>query len=762
MEPTSNCSNGGIGYQEPNVECHLADIDDGTSLLRRLSLSSSSSSSAAAAAANVNNANVADDNIFDEDCSYYEDNDHAVAGLEVWFNDNEYVNVIDDDGDEDYSQQYYEFMYWCHELGCAIGSSPLIRTLRVQDNAAENASLTATFIEPVATNRSIEHLSLNAVFNSGVEIFRIFAPFVEHNHNLRSIEFHVWYAWKLTGMKEFISALANSIRLERIDLIKARMGDHTAADLCNALNSMPGLCLLTNLNLKGNHIGREGCKALCCLLANETTNLQCLNLSENDFDDQCMKDLTNGLTKNHTIKVLDLSDIVQVTPDGWRDFAAYLTICTLERLDLRGIKLGGHGAMSFGIALDLNNAMKLKYLSLSGVKSVTNTGWRVLSNGLCSMAIEELHLCQANIDDEDAVSMVSAVAKTKHLKSLHMGNRSMTSAGWIQCFRLLSVSGIRLEELRLRENSIDDEAAAILTELLVVNNTVLTYLDLSSSESVSSAGWVRCFQLLLGSSNSNLKTLSLDHNEIDDDGARVLVDLLSENYSVSILSLRGYANSMSFDGWLGFRRLLQPSSTSSMLKELNLGAERDSRLLDAEYVALFAQALKGTSLKVLSLFDCRNDDDDYEFEDVYSPTIPICAWDALEKALCDTSSIANVCSSNHSLYKIWEFHWENYEEVIPSEIQTLMRMNRNKNKAEVVRRKLMKHYFSKASNVERTFANFATTMMPDAIGWVGSDRLGFSTMYRLLGSMPWLLQSKPIPIATATMMEPPAKFRKVE
>ena len=733
MEPTNNCSNGGIGYQEPNVECHLADIDydgDTAPLLRRLSVSASAN-----------------------------DSDRAISALEVRFSD----SVNDDDNEDGCGHDHNKSKLY-NELGGAIGNSQQLRTLRIRENSIETVRHFEIFLEHVATNRSIEHLSLDIIYCIGVnKIFRIFTPFVEHNHNLRSIEFKL-LQWKdMTEIRDFFSALAHSktIRLENVSLISAKIGNHGTADLCTALKSMPGGRYLTNLNLERNIISRAGCKALGGFLANETTNLQCLNLSMNDFDDQCMDDLTCGLMKNNTVKVLDLSNLPRVSPDGWRAFAAYLTICTLERLDQRGNKLGGEGAISFGIALDINNAMKLKHLNLSEVKSVTTTGWRVLSTGLCSMAIEELYLSETDIDDEGAVSMVSAVAKTKHLKSLHMSNQSMTSAGWIKCFRFLSDSDIRFDELRFLRNNMDDETAVIFFELLVANNTTLKYLDLSSSDSVSSAGWIRCFQLLLGS-KSNLKTLVLDHNEIDDDGARMLIKLLSENYSVSTLSLLGHTDLMSTDdGWMNFCLLLLPSSTSSMLKELNLGAVNDSELMNALYVAVFAQALKGTSLEVLRLFDCSNYDDYDYAEDYYSPNIPMQGWDTLARSLCDSSSITNVCTSNHSLYELWEFHW-NSTEVIPSEIQSLLRMNRNKNKAEVVRTKLMMHYFSKASNVEQTFANFTTTMMPDAIGWVGSDRLGFSTMYRLLGSMPWLIQSKPIPIATATMMEPPAKFRKVE
>jgi hypothetical protein len=213
MEPT-NCSNGGIGYQEPNVECHLANVDDAT--LSRLSSSASA-----------------------------KDNDRAITGLKVWFVDN----------DEGY---HHREDNWYKELGGAIGSSQQLRTLRIQDTAFENVSHTKSFLKQVATNRSIEHFSLNGILLfSEFEIFRVFAPFVAYNQNLRSIEF-VSHNWDLTGINDFISVLAQSktIRLENIALISTAMGDHTTTCFCNALSSISGLSHLRNLNLGGNKIGR--------------------------------------------------------------------------------------------------------------------------------------------------------------------------------------------------------------------------------------------------------------------------------------------------------------------------------------------------------------------------------------------------------------------------------------------------------------------------------------------------------------------------
>ena len=87
MEPTSICSNGGIGYQEPNnVECHLADIDDdddtATTLLRRLSTLSSVSASA-------------------------NDNDRAISALEVLCSDSGNDDDSEDGCGHDHKYKLY-------------------------------------------------------------------------------------------------------------------------------------------------------------------------------------------------------------------------------------------------------------------------------------------------------------------------------------------------------------------------------------------------------------------------------------------------------------------------------------------------------------------------------------------------------------------------------------------------------------------------------------------------------------------------------
>ena len=130
-------------------------------------------------------------------------------------------------------------------------------------------------------------------------------------------------------------------------------------------------------------------------------------------------------------------------------------------------------------------------------------------------------------------------------------------------------------------------------------------------------------------------------------------------------------------------------------------------------------------------------------------------WNAFAKALCDNLSLASIFSSNHSLYKIVDSNDPYYRHIVES----LLIMNREKNKTEVIRNKVLKFFFTDTDSLERTYADVVMMVMPDVIGWIGRDCLGFSTMYVLLHSMPWCINigANYVPLAA----EPPAKVCKV-
>jgi hypothetical protein len=352
-----------------------------------------------------------------------------------------------------------------------------------------------------------------------------------------------------------------------------------------------------------------------------------------------------------------------------------------------------------------------------------------------------------------------------HYKTLNMGRSSsfglrsdgITSAGWIQCFPLLIDSFISLENLLLPVNNI--EGAAMLVELLGAH-TSLKLLDLTSSNSITSEGWIRCFQLLLNSKPS-LDTLLLDRNSIDNEGAELLIELIAGDFSLSTLSLQRNA-SITIDGWSMFTEVLHPSSCSK-LKVLKLGAmgehPGDDTSIEEYVIAYYHILAMNTTVERLKLFDPYN-----------NPAVMLCDWYVFAEALCDNSSITSIFQSNHTLHQLTDMD-DNDERFMPDVLRSILKINSYKDKAEVIRMKILKYFFtdgaiagcgiySDGANVERTFANFTTKMMPHAIGWIGRDCLGYSAMYHLFRCMPWLIDSGANHIPFAQERTP--RKRKIE
>ena len=93
-------------------------------------------------------------------------------------------------------------------------------------------------------------------------------------------------------------------RLVRIEFHYCHLGDMLAAELFNALNSMPGLRNLLDLQLNNNMIASEGCVALCALLKNSDCRIISLDLSCNPIDDACVGILISGLIACSSLKSL--------------------------------------------------------------------------------------------------------------------------------------------------------------------------------------------------------------------------------------------------------------------------------------------------------------------------------------------------------------------------------------------------------------------------------------------------------------------------
>jgi len=148
------------------------------------------------------------------------------------------------------------------------------------------------------------------------------------------------------------------------------------------------------------------------------------------------------------------------------------------------------------------------------------------------------------------------------------------------------------------------------------------------------------------------------------------------------------------------------------------------------------------SLTVLYLFD-----NNINFEELASED-----WSVLSCALCDTSSIERTFSSNHNLYMIVfvEYTYDGVEDELAKwdAIVALLEMNRQTNKADVAREKILRHHFAGGTTDMSVFARMPESILPFAMEWIGRNSLGYSLMYQFVGGFPLLFNDQNCPTDT--------------
>jgi Ran GTPase-activating protein (RanGAP) involved in mRNA processing and transport len=463
---------------------------------------------------------------------------------------------------------------WSKEVGRAIGKSNYLRSMRIaepshdedyyddDDNDDDDDpnpprhrlppyGLPSFFIG-LAENRSIEELDLNGFNHSYLNVFTTLAPFFECNTNLRSISMRT--SVRLSQrVPSLISALVKTVGLKGIDISESRLEDSSAADIINALRSMPGLHHLVELHLGGNRIGQQGCAAIRKLLRHPACKIQCLCIEGNNLDDVCMDILYGGLVSNTSIKWMNIDRLRFVTSSGWGVFFDVFSnsSCSLERIDAHFNHVGDAGAISLGGSFATNRIMKR--LNLHGSQGITQVGWRGFSEGLGSpnCSLLELSISDCDINDEGALAFALALGENNSLVTLDMaGNRNISSSGWIDCLHILRQHEIRLQKLDLSRNKIDDLGATLLVTILVKMSPLVSF-KLLDVMSISADGWREFADVISPRSASKLHDLRLGRGSgslferevtppLDDSVMICFSGALIGNTSLSHISMRGY------------------------------------------------------------------------------------------------------------------------------------------------------------------------------------------------------------------------------
>jgi hypothetical protein len=230
---------------------------------------------------------------------------------------------------------------WAKEVGRAISNNTHLGMLYIDEPEEPPPPPPPPFGLPsffmwLAENRSIQDLYLNGFNHSHMDIFTTLAPFFEKNLNLRCISMRGSIMLREMRVPSLILSLAITVGLQYIDIADNLLDDPIAADLINAIRSMPGLHQLLELHFGGNRIGQQGCMALRKLLRHSSCKMQCLHINNNHLDNVCMDILNGGLVTNNRIKFIDISHQQFVTASGWGSFFDLFfpnSICSVEQID---------------------------------------------------------------------------------------------------------------------------------------------------------------------------------------------------------------------------------------------------------------------------------------------------------------------------------------------------------------------------------------------------------------------------------------------
>ena len=552
-------------------------------------------------------------------------------------------------------------------------------------------------------------------------------------------------------LQDFFSCIYQNCSIKDIRISSISVNDEFGKKFIEGLCTHPSL---VSLHISNSILESVGCSAVEKVLKHPMSKLKDLQLCQ--IDDDEMSSLCNALLGNSTLKKLDLSGNECITSVGWQALSTFLQSANCNLVELKLINGINHDEYA-GVLGSGFRGSSVKILDLSSNKYISSAGWRMLLDHLSHNSIVSLNLMSNKIDDAG----LSTLATIGTLKSLDLAsNNSITALGWRSYFNTLQTRGTQLAKLGISSNNIGDEDVATLCRLLR-NMTTLKTLNMSGMNynydsdefnEITPRGWVSLFTTLQDS-NLNLVELNLGENYIDDGGLQLLIRLVTRKSTLKYLSLR-YVRGVTPAEWQSLSNYLQ--SPNFALKELDL----DGTKIDDDTLVAFTRAIsQNKTLKLLSLYNCtgyEEDDSGYEdeWDDEGDDSITERGWKAVSTLIYNKTSIMNTYNSNHTLCNLG-LNQDGMD--LPDDLISHLDLNKNKDKAEVARQKILQTHFSTEDNDTsnmQDLLDMELVVMPSAISWVGkSARVcwsgtsvsGLSLLYKLLRRLPDLFDSQKKP-----------------
>jgi len=419
------------------------------------------------------------------------------------------------------------------------------------------------------------------------------------------------------------------------------------------------------------------------------------------IDEPWLEELCTGLSRNSSIELLRLR------LSYWTEFKIdiFRTIAPL-----------------------FENNDKFRYLEIYRAEPLAIKSLSVMLSECKSCHLEHICLTKATVPESGAAMFINSLNSLHSLLDLRFEQIYLGKTGTEALVNLLNNPASKLQELVLNDirfgNDKSEDGVICLRNALAINTSLRNLSLFFGNGDTSLEVWQGIVECLTNP-NAKLEELALKSNSIADAGMICLGDALADNQTLKILDMLKFeSDSITSDGWQGLSNCL--TNPKSALEELYIRY----CTIDLEGIETMINALDGnTRLKELTITSAH---DIYIDEEM---------WELLDTILCDTTSIDRIFSSNHTLEFIKIA--SEYEDILYAEyIGVLLNANKNADKSEVARQKILKYYFSGGCTNIHFFTRMTESVLVHAMEWMCRNNLGYSLMNSVVRCFPHLFDAR--------------------
>ena len=373
---------------------------------------------------------------------------------------------------------------------------------------------------------------------------------------------------------------------------------------------------IKDLNLSYNKLTSESAKYISLLVSNGS-HVTDLNLEGNEIEMEGIKLLTDTMIINKDLELLNLNisrNKIGVEGTIYLSALFYKEHCKIMSLDISENKIEGTGARSLCESLVDNKYLEELNLKGNAINSFDQYSVKIMYETLLSNPVLlKINLASNSLDDKSIYFLANSLLKNKTLKILILDNNKISDKGaiyladsfkkncslteislmhninlYIKPFNLdvqylnnfyniigndsissnqslpLVIKFSRIVKLNLSDNLYNCEDLRTICTIIAESNN-LKELNLSSNK-IKEVGANYLADLFINS-QTTIDTLILSDNDLDEDGAVHIAEIIRNNIHLQVLSV-----DYNHFGWNGIHALIEgfKNNLCSKIKYLNL------------------------------------------------------------------------------------------------------------------------------------------------------------------------------------------------